>query len=145
LIPGRDFFTQSKSPPPSIQVVYAVALAALPLGVKCSRAWTLGFTPNLVTRLRMRGAIPPLTVQGRPAGNMLLATAVSYENRFYFFQHFRRQSWDRRPKQFLKLMSCLFTETHITLLIHFVKICFIYRHSSPGSELHFVKFFPLLS
>jgi len=36
----------------------------------------------------MRGAIPPLTVQGRPAGNMLLARAVSYENRFYFFNIF---------------------------------------------------------
>jgi hypothetical protein len=44
--------------------------------------------PHLVTRLRMRGVIPLLTVQGRPEGNMPLATAVTYENRFYFFLTF---------------------------------------------------------
>ena len=86
LIPGRDFFTQSKSHPPlPIQDVYAVATGDPSPGSKVQQCVNLGSHPHLVTRLRMRGAIPTLTVHGGSAGNMLLTRTLSYEKRFYIF------------------------------------------------------------
>jgi len=50
------------------------------------------------------------------------------------FNHFSGKAEIERSSDFENFMSCLFVETYITLLIHFVKQV----HSSLCCELHFL-------
>jgi len=49
------------------------------------------------------------------------------------------QSQNTMLKQFWKYVICLFTKTCITLLIHFVKMCYKYQHPSLTYLLHLEK------